>query len=191
MRIRAASVAAALALCVGGGARAQEMYRWLDADGRVHYGSEPPADARSVAPWSPDSGRLRIESQPAAESEPAPPASPPQTAAAHPPAPVRAPAAKVAPQSIGGRTETEWRREARRLEDSVRDLQQKLEEFDDSTHAYGGFGTHRDRGTGLSGRVEVPDDRKRLESELHHSEQELEKLEEDARRDGVPPGWLR
>jgi hypothetical protein len=186
MRIRTAWVAASLALCAGGSARAQEMYRWLDADGRVHYGSEPPADARSVAPWSPDSGRLRIESQPGQESEPAPPA-----AATHPPAPLRPPPARATPESIGGRTELEWRREARRLEDSVRDLEQKLEEFDDSTHAYGGFGTHRDRDTGLSGRVAVPDERKRLEAELHRSEKELEKLEEDARRAGVPPGWLR
>ena len=70
MRSLTASVAVSLALCAASPARALEMYRWLDAQGRMHFGSEPPADARGVEPWSPDGDRLKIDAR--AAGEPAP-----------------------------------------------------------------------------------------------------------------------
>jgi hypothetical protein len=178
----AAALATGLALCAGT-ARAQEMYRWLDAHGGVHFGSEPPADARSVEPWSPDSGRLRIESPSPAE-DPGPPV--PAAAAARP----IAPPPEAEEERLGGRTEAEWRRQSHQLEGRVRDLENQIEELEESTQAYGGWGTHRDS-NGMTQRVSVPDQAQQLEKQLRQAESELEALEEEARRLGVPPGWLR
>jgi DNA repair exonuclease SbcCD ATPase subunit len=181
MRILRAGAALALALGACPAARAQEMYRWLDAQGRVHYGSEPPADARSVTPWSPDADRMRIEPR-------APPAElsrPPEV-----PTPGPAPTAEApAPETIGGRTEAQWRQESLALEARVQKLERELDELEDSTQAYGGWGVHREKG--MHHRVDLPDRRKELEKQLDDAQSKLDRLEEEARRLGVPPGWLR
>jgi hypothetical protein len=181
MRYLTAAIATGLLLAAAGAARAGEMYRWLDAQGRVHFGSEPPPDARAVTPWSPDGERVRIDPKSGADG-----ASP-----AQPPAPA-ARAAEPTPQAeerIGGRTEAEWRAQAQTLEGRLRQLELELEELEESTTAYGGWGTHRD-----GRRVEhvmVPDERRKLERALELAETQFDALEDEARRLGVPPGWLR
>lgn len=189
MRWLAASVAVGLALCAAGSARAQEMYRWVDAQGRVHFGSEPPADAREIAPWSPEGDRLKIDAR--AAGKPAPVA----TGRARPAAPTRAaPRAPAAAanghERIGGHTENEWRSRAQTLEHRVQDLEKQIEELEESTQAYGGWGTHRDS-RGFVTSVGVRDRRPELEQALERAESELDALEEEARQAGVPPGWLR
>jgi len=181
MRSVAATVALGLALFGAGAARGQEMYRWLDAQGRVHFGSEPPPDARALAPWSPGGERLKIEPPSAtAPVKQAEPGAVPETAPS---------AASEADEKLGGRSQTQWRAQARLLEKRIRDLEGELEALDESTQAYGGWGTHRD-----GQRVEVVqlrDRRPELEKSLERAQRELDALEDEARRLGVPPGWLR
>jgi hypothetical protein len=182
MRLLGASVAIGLVLGAAGAARAEETYRWLDAEGRVHFGSEPPPDARAVTPWSPGGERVKIA--PKTEPDPAlqrPPGAPPARAAE--------PAAAQPEERIGGRTETEWRAQARTLESRLRSLELELEQLEESTTAYGGWSTQRD-GRRLE-RVLVPDERRALERALELAQSQLDALEDEARRLGVPPGWLR
>ena len=44
--------AGGLGRCVGGsvGLQAQPVYKWVDANGKTHYGSQPPADKDDAAP---------------------------------------------------------------------------------------------------------------------------------------------
>jgi hypothetical protein len=189
MRSLTASVAVGLALCAALPARAQEMYRWLDAQGRVHFGSEPPADARGIESWSPDGDRLRIDAR--AAGEPAPRGSAP----ARPVAPRRLapgtpPAAPAPDERIGGRTESEWRHQAHSLEQRIEQLEREPEALEETTQAYGGWGTRRDS-QGLVTRTAVPERRPALERALEKAESELDAFEEEARAAGVPPGWMR
>lgn len=47
-RVRILSLLAAAAMIAALAAPAAAQYRWLDADGRVHYGDAPPRDAKDV-----------------------------------------------------------------------------------------------------------------------------------------------
>jgi hypothetical protein len=99
------------------------------------------------------------------------------------------PAAAQAEERIGGRTEAEWRSQAQLLEERLRRLELELEALEESTTAYGGWSTQRD-GRRVE-QVAAPDERRRLERALELAETQLDALEEEARRLGVPPGWLR
>jgi hypothetical protein len=182
MRPVATALALGLLLAGSGAARAQDMYRWLDAEGRVHFGSEPPADARSLAPWSPDGDRLKVDPKAAGAA----PARRPEAAVVPAAAPTAAPEAE---EKLGGRSETQWRAQARLLEKRIRDLEGELDALDETTQAYGGWGTHRD-GRRID-RVPIRERRPELEKALDGAQSELDALEEEARRLGVPPGWLR
>jgi hypothetical protein len=83
-RIVEALVAAALLGAAGMASAEQPMYRWNDANGGVHYGDHPPADAR---------GLTRVEVDPAATTMPSPPrqALPPGAAKAGEPARAKPP----------------------------------------------------------------------------------------------------
>jgi len=188
MRWLATCVAVGLWLGAGDVARAEEMYRWLDAQGRVHFGSEPPADARGVEPWSPDGGHLKIDARAgttAGAVGKSGRAAAPRTAAGRPPL-----AEASERGAIGGRSRSEWLTRETSLEKRIEDLEAQLEELEETTQAYGGWGTHRDK-RGRVSRVALPDRRRELETALERAESELDAFEEEARRAGVPPGWLR
>jgi glutaredoxin len=74
--MRAMLVAALLFAVALGGAQAQQMYRWVDTDGRVHYTQQPPpAEAknvlrRSAASGAADAGDLPYATQLAAKNYP-------------------------------------------------------------------------------------------------------------------------
>lgn len=52
------------------------MYKWVDADGKVHYSQTPPANERFE----------QLREQPRATEQPAPAAAPPAASSAQPPA---------------------------------------------------------------------------------------------------------
>lgn len=184
MRWLAAGVAVGLVLAAGIPARAQEMYRWVDAQGRVHFGSEPPAGAREVEPWSPEGDRLKIESRAAGITvQPGPDR-------ARATLPARAPTPVAGDEKIGGMSQDQWRTKAQMLEQRIQKLEADIEALEETTQAYGGWGTHRSS-NGVVSRVGVRDRRPELEKALERAESELDALEEDAREKGVPPGWLR
>ena len=74
--MRAMLVAAVLLAVALAGAQAQQMYRWVDKDGRVHYTQQPPppdaknVQRRSAASGAPDSGDLPYATQLAAKNYP-------------------------------------------------------------------------------------------------------------------------
>ncbi|MEE9280974.1 MAG: DUF4124 domain-containing protein [Myxococcota bacterium] len=149
---RSASVLLALGLCaLPCVALADETHRWVDAAGRVHFGSAPP----SVGVLGPAS---------------------------------RAPGDSSEPESIGGRTEPGWRREALRLLKQIDSRQERIERIE----AELGFPSRYRSGVGTA-RHEARQ-RRRIEElgrEIAEVEEQLEELRRHARRLGVPPGWLR
>jgi glutaredoxin len=75
---RALLIALLLATC--GAASAQSIYRWVDAQGKVHYTSDPPPGTRTKEQVRP---RINSYAAPAAASAPTP-APQPQARAAQP-----------------------------------------------------------------------------------------------------------
>jgi hypothetical protein len=187
VRLVAASVSLSLVLVGACAAGAAEMYRWLDAQGRVHFGSEPPKDAREVTAWSPGEGRLKVDPEAAARAAAA--GAPTTNSKADPRLAPPLPPPSRTDEQIGGRSEDQWRMQSTTLQRRIHDLEDQLEKLDDSTHAYGGWATHRD-GHRVE-RLEIRDPRPELEKSLKNAEAELETFEDEARQAGVPPGWLR
>ena len=65
-----------IALAAAGAAAAQTIYRWTDAQGRVHFGSEPPAGAKAgtvQARVNSYQAPAKVESAPAGVAAPAGP----------------------------------------------------------------------------------------------------------------------
>jgi hypothetical protein len=98
-------------------------------------------------------------------------------------------------ERVGGakRSEDYWRREAARVQAQVRTLQEQVsrlrEQIERAAHRSSG-------GKSRPGRVReawaAEDDRARRLRDLETRARELESnLEDRARREGVPPGWLR
>jgi hypothetical protein len=168
-----------LVLLAASAAPAGEVYRWTDAEGKVHYTADlerVPAAQREAAKAS--VGReqggavMRIEARPPAA--PAPAAEPAAETTPAEPAPI-----------YGGRDEATWRAEAMRLRDAVEQLEAEAEAC--------GTGEFR-WSAGAGGRAEDADSADacgRVRSELGMNRRWLEAFEEDAHRAGVPPGWLR
>jgi hypothetical protein len=171
-------VLALLLVLAAGAAAAGEVYRWTDADGKVHYTSDlervPQAqrDAAKASVAREKKGAvMRIESRPPpapAADEPAPEAAPEE------PGPV-----------YGGRDEATWRAESKRLRDAVERLESEAEACSAGEFRWS---------AGAGGRAEgeaSADACGRVRSELAMNRRWLDALEDDAHRAGVPPGWLR
>jgi hypothetical protein len=160
-----------------GAAAAGEVYRWTDAEGKVHYTSDlerVPQAQREAAKGSVDREKggavMRIDSRPS----PVPAADPA----------AEAPPAEPAP-TYGGRDEVTWRAESKRLREAVERLESDAEACSAGEFRWA---------AGAGGRAEDADSADacgRVRSELAMNRRWLEALEEDAHRAGVPPGWLR
>jgi hypothetical protein len=177
----------ALALCAPLPALADDMYRWVDARGEIHFGADPPPGARNVRRVD-GSGARSINVVPGAPVAPpreAPLVAPPEDAAPAAPVPALVPGAGAldpsASTAIGGRSEDDWRAEARRLTRKVESLEADLERADDQ------------RRSAISPRDSSYYERKvaRLEQQLEAAQSALDTFEERARKLEVPPGWLR
>jgi hypothetical protein len=170
------AVLAALAL---GASAAGEVYRWTDADGKVHYTSDlervPEAQrdaARKSVGRAKGGAVMRVETRPPAP--PAEPAPPPEAPSAPPPGP-----------SYGGRDEATWRAEGSRLRAAVAALEAEAEACSAGEFRWsaGGGGRSEDEASA--------DACGRVRSELDMHRRWLDAFEDDAHRAGVPPGWLR
>jgi hypothetical protein len=184
--VRALIVLGLLALAVAQ-ARADDMYRWVDAQGEIHFGADPPKGARNVRRVDGSGARSInvVPGTPVAPPREAPRVAPPEDAA-----PVGTVQGLVpgegalhpsASTAIGGRSEDDWRTEAQRLTRKVESLEAQLERADDQ------------RRSAISPRDSSYYERKvaRLEQELEAAQSALDRFEERARKLEVPPGWLR
>ena len=50
MRMRRAVVVAAMAMVLGAAVHAQPVYKWVDAEGKTHYGAQPPPTKQDAEP---------------------------------------------------------------------------------------------------------------------------------------------
>jgi hypothetical protein len=176
--LRAASVVLALLLgpaalpCT---ASADEMYRWIDAQGNLHL-SETPPPGQAAEPWEPAEKSAIQQTLPT-------PAPPREQRTAR-----QAPAAQEAPEKVAGQTEDEWRQRALEHQQRIEQLEHQIEQVEagpdfHSTH----FSRNGYADSGTSKQAVLMG----LRAELERAQSHLESFEEHARTAGVPPGWLR
>lgn len=162
---------------------AGEIYRWVDAEGNVHFSETPPASAHAREWEKPDDGRVTIfeRDRPPLSTPPAP-----QQDRTPPPASPQTSRQSDKPEKIAGKYEWQWRKEARSLETKVESLEEQLESAKDSSLS--GFPSSM-----ASARFDARKQERieRLEGQIEAAEDRLELFEDDARQSGVPPGWLR
>lgn len=184
MNLRAAIWILSLA-CIGlsTSARADDMYRWQDAEGRTHFGGTPPPGARNVKKLgggggaAPHSTINVIDGLP--DKEPAKPRSRPR--------PPTGAGQKLdalerdEPTQIAGKSASAWRRQARDLERSVERAEEALEYAEDRlTSSYGlGSSAYWQRRVDQAGQ------------DIEQAQERLDHFQDRARELGVPPGWLR
>ena len=189
---RCAAFVLAASLLVPCTGLADEVYRWVDEQGRIHFSSTPPP--RGARKWEAENKRDRINvmspesnAPPAQRKSAAPPTPPPANSLSgwgmRAPQP-RAPSAQQLP---GGKSEAGWRLEANRLRGEVERLEAELEKTD----AGGDFYEARYRDGIRVGSEDKPRRLARLERQLEEAEDRFDSFEERARELEVPPGWLR
>jgi hypothetical protein len=178
-----------------------EIYRWRDAAGVEHFNTDldaVPPQHRAAARAAASEGQGGGGSYSAGGGEG-------EAASATPtPAPVPAPEAELAPTSrvpgfgapasaakdaaetIGGGDEEWWRARSRDFLDRIADLERRAEACEDmeplSRRAQQGHHAHE---------IAALNDCAIAQSQLDATRMSHEKFEESARRQGVPPGWLR
>jgi uncharacterized protein DUF4124 len=174
----------ALASVLWGASAGAEIYRWTDASGHERFSTEirdVPAAQRPEAARREMSGRHRVTTvDPAVPQAPAPP--PAETT----PAGVGAPATQ-APTSgaaaIGGDDEAGWRAHAAKLRADIERLEGAAEHCQE-------YAPQRWKpGSGQQG-SETAECRRKA-GDLQFARSQLDELLENARRLGVPPGWVR
>jgi hypothetical protein len=97
------------------------------------------------------------------------------------------------------RDEWAWRREARSYEDAVTHareelalLAERVQQLRSQIHAFVGLGYKPSQFTYQTTQLERTIERiPRAELEVTRAERDLARFREDARRQGIPPGWLR
>ena len=161
-------------LALSGASVAGEIYRWVDKDGNVHFSENPPPSARASKWKKPETNRVTIlERQ-------QPPASPRGSTASSPVPPPEE------PDTIAGKYEWQWRRDAQQLQSRIDSLEEQLDEAEDSSLS--GFPS-----SWASSRFDARKAKRieRLEAQIEEAEEKLETFEDQARLAGVPRGWLR
>ena len=101
-------------------------------------------------------------------------------------APVPASSDPDEPERIAGKYEWEWRAKARAYEARIESLEDQLERTKDSSLS--GFPS-----SFASARFDARKQERidRLEKQIEAAEDKLDEFEDEARRAGAPPGWLR
>ncbi len=182
----------ALALVVASPAVA-EIYKWTDANGVVHFtsnASEVPADQREGARKAGSAGKgsfQQMETVPrpregAASSKPATQPSHFGGSAAR-----RDSADTPKEPRFGGRTEAQWRAQAAKYRNAIARLEANVEKCSGDQFRWS-------RGAGRRAYKEEQREAQACQTqknELDMNRRWLSKLEENARRAGAPPGWLR
>lgn len=182
--VRLGALLAVIALGMAAPA-AGEIYRWTDASGQEHFTTDPaqvPAGQRGRArPASgASSGTLSVMESGAPGSRPAQdtPAAP--TGEASPPAP--------AAEKIGGDDEAGWRQRVEKLGSEIAALESAAERCGESAAVRWKPGAGREAYEREAAEAERC---QRVHDDLKARRMQMERLEEQAHRQGVPPGWLR
>ncbi|MCP4005760.1 MAG: DUF4124 domain-containing protein [bacterium] len=187
----AALVLLATALC-GSGASADEIYRWTDAQGRVHFSSTPPPGA---AEWQSKRDALNIVpelNRPAGKPESSVEAQRARARAAAMRSRNGAPAAasSQAPspsKTIAGQSRKQWHDDALAKQQRVRSLEKSVERLEDQMSF-----PSRVRSSMRRALIEDRQERRlnKLKAQLEEAEDTLGDFEADAQRSGVPAAWL-
>lgn len=191
----AAAIVLAAALLALPLAAVAELYRWRDAKGVEHFASDlysVPPEYRAAAKQgasAPAHGTLNRAESP--EPPPAP-GGPVQPGGAGLPGLFTPQPSSPVVETHGGRTEIMWRSEHRRLLSEIDRLERDVERCD-GVHEPGMSGYNRvtHRYYDKSAQWARWEYCQRATSELPAKQAELERFKNDARRAGVPPGWLR
>ncbi len=120
MRFKAATLALILALLTTGTTFAAEIYKWVDADGSIHYGDRPSGDL--------------TEQRMAIESRPTDPARIQQEIQAR--QEIEAQAAELAAQEPRGPTREELRAQAQQRTQKCNMYRERMDRFTNSRHLY-------------------------------------------------------
>jgi len=188
---RCAALVLAASLLVPCTGLADEVYRWVDEQGRVHFSSTPPP--RGAKKWEAEKKRDKINvmgpqsnAPPVQRQSAAPPTRP--TANSLSGWGMRAPKPASGAQKLpGGKSEDAWRLEANKLRGEVERLESELEKTDDGGEFY--EARYRD---GIRVGSENKSSRMaRLERQLEEAQDRFDTFEDRARELDVPPGWLR
>lgn len=182
------------ALALGPAAHAQQIYRWVDGKGEVHYTNDPASIPKGVKPTTTEGEDLSmvVHSDSGAEPAPSPRAqesSPPDSAR-----PQGSPSASSdeAPRSWPAGAEQVWRERFARARSKVEQVQRQLEAVTEGSAAQGCMGSPADCAPGLSPEEEALAKRvKQLRDMLQSAQQRLDKLEQLARENDVPTEWWR
>ena len=178
---------------------AADIYRWTDAGGQPHFttdlSSVPPAyraAAQATAGAKPKSGVVNLmPTRPARRAEPgAPPAA---SAPTHRDGSGRFARSAGERDLVGGHDEAWWRSQATRFRDEIGVLEQEVEACKDVkapsryNHRTGRRmkRQHYERGKAAARRCA------QNKSTLGVKRLQLDNFAERARRQGVPPGWMR
>lgn len=185
----------ALAPCV---AAADEMYRWVDAQGNVHLSETPPEGAQAevwkpkpleTAPPIPTRERASAPVKPRASGRT--PSAAESSGSPRAPSPASASSGASDEPRVAGRTEAEWRRDALEKQERVSTIESKIQEaeempeFSSTTFGRGSGGSYAVGGSSKSGILIG------LRHDLQRAQADLERFEDYARTQGVPAGWLR
>ena len=177
----ACGAAAALVLVAAVPASADELYRWLDARGGVHFGSVPPPGARSIRKVEPGAADARITIAPALDAAPAPASSGDPAPRAHDPRATLEALEAAEPTAIAGRSESQWRERALALKAKIEKAEAELDYAEDQLSSSYGLRSS----AYYQRRVD------RAKASLASARDAFERFEDNARQLGVPPGWLR
>ena len=173
----------AAAIALPGLAPADEIYRWVDEQGRVHFSATPPAQGQARAEeWkAKDEKRVQIAPEAAGAALPRPAPEPSSAWNGTVPSVPSRKKPDAEPSYIGGYSKSGWQSRYRSKQAAVESARQAVERAQD-----------RDR-TARWGRT-LRDTRRhvdRAEERVRKAEEELFDFMQDARRQGVPAGWLR
>jgi hypothetical protein len=176
-------MAAVMVCALPSSTRAEDLYRWHDPQGRVHWGTVPAVGATDVERIDPAAGKGTLTVVPSAAPAPAPIRPGPRT---RPGAETDAARRlrqleEQEPTVIAGKREADWRSQALDHESHLRSLREQLEKAEyELSNAYA---------LGRAARYQRRVDS--LKSQLEAAEQSMDDFEDRARELGVPPGWLR
>lgn len=184
LRHIAATLAAGwLAACALVTPAAAEIYRWKDAGGREHFTTDPSQVPPGAATSTAGGGNVNTFSAPARPAPAAPGAGPKASDAA-----AAAPAA--AGELRMGRDEAWWRKQREEHVSRIEQLEKQVAACPEVPRVPNPASPHFDR-RAYDRATQEANDCSSARSSLQVSRTQLENFEETARKQDVPPGWLR
>jgi len=173
-----------------------EIYRWVDSKGGEHFAMDlhsVPREYRAAAAASAGSvgknaniNRIPQEKRPAPARSPVPAAAPTYERD-------RSSRASKAVEKVAGHEESWWRRQVQTLDDEMSSLEEQIDACKDleAPERYNHRTGRRMKRQHYDRKMNALDRCSRNKSNLEAKRRQLSHLKENARKRGVPPGWLR